>query len=162
MCIFTTMLYVYLGLVCNELTCKPMERYAFSIICRSRKGGGDGETWEHLSHDLDTRRHGVEVGGWCTTTCSGTINKVENSRSLEHLESCLGMECMRIIISLYIHLAFTWCHKCSQAFPIFGHFSASMYYAEHKPKSKKWGRPGNKAPSWTLCRILATENHRQG
>ena len=24
----------------SELTWKPMERYAFSIICRSRKGGG--------------------------------------------------------------------------------------------------------------------------
>ena len=68
---------------------------------------GDGETWEHLSHGLDTRRRGVDVGGWCTTTCSGTIYKVENSRSHEHLESCLEMERIRIIISPYIHLAFT-------------------------------------------------------
>ena len=151
MYIFTTLLYVYLGLVYSALTWKPMERYAFSIICRSRKGG-DGETWENLSHDLDTRRCGMDVGGWCPTICSWTTNKVENSQSHENLVSCLGMERMRITISSYIHLAFTWrhsCDKCSEVFPIFGYSSASMYYTEHKPKSKKKkrGRHGTKAPS---------------
>ena len=39
----------------------------------------------------------------------------------------------------YVHLGSTSCDKCSQAFPILGHSSASMYYTERKLKNRNVG-----------------------
>ena len=48
----------------------------------------------------------------------------------------------------YVHLASTRHHsrdRCSQAFPVFRHSTASVYYTERKPRNKKQGRPWNEA-----------------
>ena len=45
----------------------------------------------------------------------------------------------------YVHFVSTWRHshdKCFQALPVFCHFSAFVYYTEHKPKNKTQGRLG--------------------
>ena len=39
----------------------------------------------------------------------------------------------------YVHIGSTTCDKCSQAFPILGHSSASVYYIEHKQKNRNVG-----------------------
>ena len=56
----------------------------------------------------------------------------------------------------YIHLASTRRHsrdRCFQAFPVFHHSSTSVYYTEHKPKTKKGGRPGSEATSCVSTKL---------
>ena len=78
--------------------------------------------------------------------------QAEYSWSCECLRSCLAVErSMMKSSTLFqhssadsppVHLASTRCNlrdRCSQAFPIFHHSSASVYYTERKPKNKKAG-----------------------
>ena len=59
-------------------------------------------------------------------------------------------------VARYIHLT---PDKCSQAFPIPFHFR--VLYAEHKPKNKKWGRPGNEKIS-VLSQVHSMSNNNDG
>ena len=80
--------------------------------------------------------------------------QAEYSRSCECLESCLAMEGSMMKSSTlfhviecdphppYVHLASTQRHsraRCAQAFPVFHHSSASVYYTECNSKNKNGG-----------------------
>ena len=110
--------------------------------------------------------------------------KVKYTRSHEHLESCLAMEHMRIIIvptsTLHspdaIHVISVHRHSPFLATVLLlciilnttkeqkngGGLGFYVLYLTQTKEKKNRGDMGPNATSWTQRRILATENHRQG
>ena len=78
--------------------------------------------------------------------------------SFVDLVNILSLQCSMMNLSMffecgpllpYIHLTSTRHHshnRCSQAFPVFSHSSASMYYTERKPGNKTWAGLGTRLP----------------